>query len=278
MIRGDYQINEDKLKKEINKILEKNILKISLIKDEEIEEIFNCPAGYISPINLKSDTPIIADISIQGLTNGVAGANIENYHYKNVCCERDFLNVPFVNIHLAKETDICSRCSIGEMQISRGIEIGHIFKLGDKYTKALDVAVLDKDGKKKNLTMGCYGIGVSRLLAAIVECYHDEEGIIFPKEIAPFDVHLITLDEDEQLISKAQEIYDALRKNKIEVLWDDRKERAGFKFKEADLIGIPHQIILGKKGFAKGEGTIKNRKSKEKKEMGYREILDYFFE
>lgn len=175
-----------------------------------------------------------------------------------------------------KENDPCPNCPSGKMQLSRGIEIGHIFQLGDKYTKALDVVVLDKEGNKKILTMGCYGIGVSRLLAAIVECSHDEDGMIFPEEVAPFKVHLITLDEDENLIAKAQEIYDTLKNNGIEILWDDRKERAGFKFKEADLIGIPYQIVLGKKNLDKGLGTIKNRKTREKKEMGYDEIVDFF--
>lgn len=279
VIRGDYQINEKKLEKEINRFFNDTCSNFFLTDDETIQQIFNCPPGYISPVGINDiNATLLVDVSVKGMKNCYAGANQQNYHYKNVSPQRDFQKFDFVDIHLAKENDICNQYQKGKMKLSRGIEIGHIFKLGDKYTKALDVAVLDKDGKKKHLTMGCYGIGASRLLSAIVECYHDEDGIVFPKEIAPFQIHLITLDDNEELMKKADEIYTALKNKGIEILWDDRKERPGFKFKEADLIGIPYQITIGKKGFAKGEATVSERKSKDKKDIEFGKVVEYFQE
>ena len=240
LIRGDHEINEVKLR---------NLLKkedISLASDGAIEEVTGAPKGFAGPVGLK--IKIIADNSVKGMKNAVVGGNEKDVHLINVNLDRDFKVDSFYDLRFAVEGDCCPRCSHGQLVMSRGIEVGHIFKLGTKYSETLEAKFLDAKGKEEYMVMGCYGIGVGRTVAAAIEQNNDENGIIFPPSIAPFQVIVISVNPKDHLIKGASErIYIALKDARIEVLLDDRDERPGIKFKDADLIGIPLRITVGKK-------------------------------
>ena len=238
LIRGDRELNETKL---INYF---NVLDCRLATSEELKEM-GIVEGFVGPIGL--NLPIYADISVKDLNNFVVGANEKDYHYINVNIPRDFEPIEFVDFSTAKDGDPCPVCK-SPLKETTGLEVGHIFLLGTKYSEAMKAYFVDKDGKEKPIVMGCYGIGVSRLMAAAVEQNHDENGIIWPEEIAPFKLLILPLNvKDENIKNKAEEIYKKALELGIEVLIDDRNISAGAKFKDADLIGIPHRIVIGKK-------------------------------
>jgi len=190
----------------------------------------------------------------------VSGANKVNSHYVNVNDKIDLAEEEFGDIRDIEKGRSCPECS-GRIQIKRGIEVGHIFKLGDKYSKSLKSTFLDKDGKEKNMLMGCYGIGVGRIIAAAIEQNHDQDGIVWPVPIAPFQAAIIPLGpKDSACYDEAFQLYDSLLKNNIDVLVDDRKERPGVKFKDADLLGIPIQVIIGDRNLKEGMVELKIRK------------------
>ncbi len=255
LVRGDYDVNEVK----VRNIIGANW--IELADEETIEKITGAPVGFAGPVGLKFDK-ILIDKSIVNIRNGITGANEEDYHYVNVNPGRDFpiIEEKVVNIRMPVEGDRCPKCGT-PLEFYRGIEVGHIFKLGTKYSESMNATFLDKDGKEKLFIMGCYGIGVTRVASAAIEQNHDEKGIIWPISIAPFEVILLPTNWDkEEVRSVAEKIYGELLQKSVEVVIDDRGERAGFKFKDADLIGYPFKIVVGEKGLEKGIVEIKSRK------------------
>ncbi|MGE4546898.1 MAG: proline--tRNA ligase [Desulfurella sp.] len=232
--------------------------------DNKELEAFGLVAGFLGPIGLDKTIRIIADDRLKEIDSIIVGANQENYHLKNVSFKRD-INAEFFDIRSAQEGEICPKCKKGKLKKYMGIEVGHIFKLGLKYSKAMNVAYLDKEGKQQYIYMGCYGIGVGRCAQACVEQNHDDDGIIWPISIAPFEVEIVQLDKTQEITKFCHLLYEQLQKSNIDCLFDDRDERAGVKFKDMDLMGIPISVIVGSKNFNNNEVEIRLRKTKEKK-------------
>ena len=265
MVRGDFEINIVKVK---------NIMGWDVIyfaTEETVKEVTGAPAGFAGPIGIKCK--VIADHSIKGLKNFVVGANEKDYHFKNVNFS-NFGKVEFFDLRNAVEGDKCPKCTNGKYKISKGIEVGHIFKLGTKYSEKLNATYLDKDGKEKLIIMGCYGIGIGRTAAAAIEQNHDEDGMILPEPISPFKVYLLPINYSDGVIKKiTDKLYYELTQRGIEVLLDDRDERPGKKFKDADLLGFPYRINVGKKA-KDGKVELIYRKTKEMKEVNIEEVGD----
>ncbi len=251
LVTGDSELNEPKFRALLGT---KDLRQAT---SEEVIAATKAPVGFAGPIGL--EIPIYADWDIQGLADFVIGANQKDKHFKNACLERDFKVTGFDDLRNVKKGDLASDGS-GELEIATSMEIGHIFKLGTRYTEALDCQVSDEKGVKKTVIMGCYGIGVNRILAAAIEQNHDENGIKWPDAIAPFDYEILTMNQAPEVIRAAEEIYAHLTDKGHDVLFDDRDERAGVKFKDADLIGIPNQIIVGERGLKEGKIEIKSRR------------------
>ena len=259
IIRGDLNINEVKLG---------NLFagaELHLPAREEIKGSLDLPLGFLGPVHARGDIKIIADESLKDGKALICGANEENFHFAHVDVNRDFQVSRYHNLYQVQAGHACPVCH-GSLDILKGIEVGHIFKLGKKYTQSFQVSVLGKSGEPITPTMGCYGIGVNRTLAAIIEQHHDENGIIWPLSTAPFQIILITLNhKDKASMDYAQKLHSDLEREGIEVLWDDREERAGFKFKDADLIGIPLQVVIGGRAFEKQQLELKWRAKADKR-------------
>ncbi|MSM38479.1 MAG: proline--tRNA ligase [Geobacter sp.] len=256
MVRGDHELNEIKLKNYLG------CETLEMASDEIITKTTGSPVGYIGPIGLS--LRIIADVAVRGMRNFVAGANLADFHLKNVNLERDCTVSEFADVRSVAHGDPCPRCSTGTLEMWRGIEVGHVFKLGTKYSKALKATYLDASGQEQIIFMGCYGIGIGRTVAACIEQNHDDNGIIFPVPIAPFHCIISALSvKDEPVVQAAEQLYARLTGAGVEVLLDDRDERPGFKFKDADLIGIPLRIVVGSKHLADGNVELKDRRSGE---------------
>jgi prolyl-tRNA synthetase len=250
LVRGDDEINDIKLGNLINK-------PYRLAPPEEIADRLGLPVGYVGPLGLKEKgVKVWADFRIKNMINAVCGANIRDYHLCNVNLERDFSVDDFFDLRLAKAGDECPHCH-HPLAETRGVEVGHIFKLGTKYSTALQANFHDEDGKDRPLIMGCYGIGVSRIVAAAIEQNNDQDGIKWPVPIAPFQVIILPISTDQ--LPQAESIYKELSAAGVDVLLDDRNERAGVKFKDADLIGIPIRVTIGAKSLAKGEVEVRLR-------------------
>jgi len=266
-IRGDREINEAKLKK----ATKKDIVPFSAENDDRL-----C-AGTIGPINLDTSNGIIVvyDESLKNTNNMICGANKPEYHLINVCMERDLPNAQFVDVAKVQEGDTCAICKTNKLKIVHGIEIGNIFQLGTKYTKSMDMRVKSQDGTEFNPIMGCYGIGVGRNLACVIEDNHDDYGIIMPKEITPFKVHICALRLDDENVKKiAYELYDSLEYIGFDTLFDDRNVSAGNKFSDADLIGIPLRIVVSPKGLENNTVEIKDRATGEIYKVTPNEVLN----
>ncbi|MFF2876863.1 proline--tRNA ligase [Gottfriedia sp. NPDC057991] len=260
LARGDHEINDIKLKNYLG------AHSVELASKEEVKELMNCEIGSLGPIGVKSDLLVLADNAIKGIVNGCCGANEEDYHYINVTVNRDYNVKDFVDLRFIQEGDV-SPDGKGTISFAKGIEVGHIFKLGTKYSESMNATFLDENGKSNPIIMGCYGIGVSRTLAAIVEQYNDEKGIVWPKNLAPFDVHVITVNtKNEEQVNIADDIYKTLKEIGQDVLLDDRNERVGVKFADADLFGIPVRVVVGKKA-AEGIVELKTRDGQVSKEV-----------
>jgi prolyl-tRNA synthetase len=254
LIRGDREINEIKLHK---------ILKtpnIEMATAEEIENLTGGPLGFSGPVGLKG-LRVIADHTVSGMRNMVAGANEADAHYVNVNLDRDFSVGEFSDVLMVTEADLCKRCG-RSLSTWRGIEVGQIFKLGTKYSKIMKATFLDEQGEEHPFVMGCYGIGVTRTVAAAIEQNNDKDGIIWPISIAPFEVLILPTNVTQpDLIETAIAIYEGLQARGIEVLLDDRDERPGNKFKDADLVGIPLRVTVGEKGAKEGIVELRSRKT-----------------
>lgn len=259
LVRGDREVNPIKLK---------NLLKaqnVELASSAAVEALTLAPLGFAGPVGLR--LPVYADHELQGGTDYVAGANKADTHLVHVDLNRDASITAWADLREVIDGDVCPRCG-GRLSLTRGIEVGHIFMLGLKYSASMHAAFLDENGKEKLMIMGCYGIGVSRVAAAAIEQNHDESGIVFPPPMAPFDCILLNLDpRDPAVTGSAEEIYATLEKMGVDTLLDDREERPGVKFKDADLLGIPMQLVLGGKGLARGVVECKDRASGQKAEL-----------
>ncbi|PGS47171.1 proline--tRNA ligase [Bacillus sp. AFS041924] len=260
LARGDHEINDIKLKNYLG------AHSVELASKEDVKELMNCEIGSLGPIGVKSDLLVLADNAIKGIVNGCCGANEEGHHYINVTVNRDYNVKDFVDLRFIQEGDL-SPDGNGTISFAKGIEVGHVFKLGTKYSESMNATFLDENGKSNPIIMGCYGIGVSRTLAAIVEQYNDEKGIVWPKNLAPFDVHVITVNtKNEDQVNLADDIYKTLKEIGQDVLLDDRNERVGVKFADADLFGIPVRIVVGKKA-TEGIVELKTRDGQVSKEV-----------
>ena len=256
-LRGDHEVNEVKLANAVG------AQELRMADDAAIRAAGGCP-GFMSPIGIKEGTCIVVDETAMRMHNAVSGANEQDFHYINVNPKRDFGEVTVTDIRLVAEGDLCPACGAGHLHIGRGIEAGQIFALGTKYSEAMGATFLDEAGKTQPLQMGCYGIGVGRTMAAAIEQNHDAHGIIWPRAIAPYEVVVVAVNAkaEEQLIY-AEEIYEELRAAGVDVLLDDRRERAGVKFNDCDLIGYPVRIAIGPKTIENGTIEVKIRKSGE---------------
>jgi len=252
LVRGDHEVQSVKLKNMLGAV------EVELADDKQVFEATGVPSGYLGPINL--NIPVVADLEVEALRNFTVGANEKNYHVQNVNLGRDFNVSQVGDLRQITEDDPCPDCG-GDLELTRGIEVGHIFKLGDSYSKALKATFQDSNSEEQNFIMGCYGIGVSRTVAAAIEQNHDENGIIFPLPLAPFQVIILNLDpRNEQITAAAESFYNKLQQAGLEILLDDRDERPGSKFKDADLIGIPYRITIGKRLVKDGEVEVRTRK------------------
>ncbi|WP_080146373.1 proline--tRNA ligase [Marinilactibacillus piezotolerans] len=267
IVRGDHEVNEVKLRTAAG------AQEVEPASDEEIKELFHTVAGYVGPVDLSEDVLVIADLYIQDIVNAVTGANQDGKHYINVNAGEDFKPSQYTDIRVVNENEL-SPDGEGRLKFTRGIEIGHIFKLGTRYSESMNATVLDNNGRQTPVIMGSYGIGVSRLLSAIAEQYADEKGLVWPNAIAPFDVHIVPIKvKDDAQRELAEELYEVLENKNYSVLIDDRQERPGVKFTDAELIGIPVRITVGKKA-AEGVVEVTFRKSGEMVEIKKDDLLD----
>lgn len=269
LIRGDLEVSETKLAH----VMQARTLRTAT--EAEIRSIGAVP-GYASPVGLpkQSVVKIVVDDSVINERNLVSGANREGYHLKNVNYRRDFIADVVADIALVREGDPCPNCR-SPLSMKNAIELGHIFKLGTRYSEAMGAKILTQDGSERFLVMGCYGIGVGRLMAAVVEAHHDEKGIIWPEEIAPFHIALLVLNTDRaEQTELADKLYALLCAVGFEVLYDDRSESAGVKFNDADLIGIPYRIVIGSRSIANQTVELRRRRDGAKRELSYAQGLE----
>ena len=250
LIRGDHDANEIKLKRLLG------VTDVELAGPATVEKMTGAPVGFAGPVGL--NVRIVADHAVKSSANIVVGGNRLDTHLVDVNCPRDFQVEQFADLRNARAGDPSPRKD-GILKTTKGIEVGHVFMLGTKYSQAMNASFLDPNGKECLAVMGCYGIGIGRTAAAAVEQNHDDKGIVWPFPIAPFHVHLISLGQSAAVIDAATTVYAALEAVGLEVLWDDRDERAGVKFNDADLIGAPYQVIVGDKGLAEGLLEVKSR-------------------
>lgn len=267
LCRGDHEINDIKLK---------NIFQASeveLATPEEALEQLGADLGSLGPIGVEH-IEVIADSAVESMVNSYCGANENDKHYINVNPERDFKVSRYADVRFIQEGDP-SPDGQGKIKFAQGIEVGHVFKLGQLYAEKLGASYLDEQGKQQTMTMGCYGIGVSRAVAAIVEQFHDEKGIIWPKAVTPFDVHLVAINpKKEDQANLAEQLYEQLKEQGYEVLYDDRAERPGVKFADSELIGLPIRITVGKRA-AEGIVECKLRENGEQEEIQVSELNEY---
>ena len=262
LVRGDHEVNENKLDRVAGATLE-------LADDNTIIQLTGAKVGFAGPQSLdKSGMAyrLIVDQAVAVMRNGATGANKTDYHVVNVNPGRDFPltgdHVTVGDVRTVNDSDLSPTGSGSPIRLRKAIEVGHVFKLGTKYSDAMKATYLDANGKAKSFIMGCYGIGLNRIMASAIEAHHDDAGICWPMSIAPFQVLILALDpRDEQVMSTAGQIHDALVEAGIDVLFDDRNERAGSKFKDADLIGIPLRITVGRKSLADGVVELKMREA-----------------
>jgi len=253
LVRGDHELNEIKLQRATG------AAEAALADKETVERATMAPSGFAGPVGLKG-IKVYADHSVSGMVNFITGGNEADTHLRNVNLGRDFSVDVFADLRKVMAGDPCPKCGAGRIEIFKGIEVGHIFMLGTKYSKAMGCTFLDDDGAEKPMIMGCYGIGVGRTGAAAIEQNHDEHGIKWPAPLAPFDVLVLPLNvNDAGVMEAAGKIYAGLMDAGQDVLMDDREERAGSKFKDADLVGIPVRVVIGEKNLKEGKVEIKLR-------------------
>ncbi|SDK24188.1 proline--tRNA ligase [Lacicoccus qingdaonensis] len=269
LVRGDQELNDVKVKAFFNAEEE-----IEFATEEEIMQNFNATPGSLGPVG--TDIPVYLDFQVDAMVNYPTGANETNQHFINVNHNRDFEVRGTGDFRFINEGEMAIDGS-GRVKFMKGIEVGQVFKLGTKYSESMGLNVLDENGRSVPVMMGCYGVGVSRTLSAIVESHHDERGIIWPKSVTPFDVHIVTANnKDETILNTAEELYETLQKEH-KVLYDDRKERAGVKFADSDLIGLPYRIVVGR-GAKDGMVEIKKRTDEKSVDVNIADVLSFIAE
>ncbi|SDY70736.1 prolyl-tRNA synthetase [Evansella caseinilytica] len=267
LVRGDHEINEIKVKHVFD------AQTVELAAEEETKTWTGTAPGYVGPVGVKAEVRIVADKAVEAIVNGVCGANKEHAHLRNVNPGRDFPIEQYADLRLIQEGDP-SPDGRGTIRFKEGIEVGHVFKLGTRYSEAMGATFLDENGKTQPMIMGCYGVGVTRTLAAVIEQHQDEDGIVWPQSVSPFDIHLIPVNMKQEAQKQlAEELYDLLQQESYDVLLDDRAERPGVKFKDADLFGFPLRITVGKKA-EEGIVEVKVRRTGETLEAHKDHLLD----
>ena len=261
-IPGDRELNEIALKNHVGAI------EIELVTDPAVFEKYGLCPGYLGPFDWPKEIPFYVDSAVPAIANGIVGANRVDEHLSGVVPSVHLADAEQLTLREARPGDCCPRCEGGTFEAYRGIEVGQVFKLGTKYSESMNATFLDADGKEQTIVMGCYGIGISRTMAAAIEQNHDKDGIIWPVQIAPFHVMLLNLDpKDEEVTEAVEAIYKGLGQEGVEVLIDDTPLRPGPKFKDADLIGLPIQVTVGSRGLKNGNVEVKERRSGEKKSV-----------
>ncbi len=253
LIRGDHAANEGKIRRAVGAET------LELAEPDVIREVTGAAVGFAGPVKMAQQIPIWADRDIEPIANAVVGANRTDTHFTGVNLGRDFQVDQFADLRNAVDHDPCPRCS-AKLAMRNAVEAGHVFKLGTKYSEALGANFLDDKEQLHPIIMGCYGIGVNRILASLIETNHDENGIIWPVALAPYEVLIEPLKvTDDETMKVARQLHDELSAAGIEVLMDDRDVRAGVKFKDADLIGIPLRVVVGPRGLKEGKLEVKWR-------------------
>ena len=275
LIRGDMILNETKLVKAVLTLGRGQVTRLIPADDEDIKAIGAVP-GYASPMGIKREHAlVIVDDAIPASPNLAAGANEEGFHLLNVNCGRDYQADKVADIASAEDGSACPKCG-SSMHVKRGVEVGHIFKLGTRYTQKLGCTFLDEQGDQQLVIMGSYGIGLGRLLACVAEEHHDEKGLIWPLTVAPFPIHLVLLHgKDDTVRDVAEELYHRLQTESMPLLYDDRDERAGVKFNDADLIGLPIRVTVSERSIAQGGVEVKLRSHDEKQIIPLDGLIDY---
>ena len=267
VVRGDHELNEIKLQ---------NLLgatQVHLASEKRVKEATGAPTGFAGPVGLASGVRLVVDLAARGLAGFGCGANREDAHFVSVHWGRDAEPLQWADLRLVVGGDGCARCGT-PLEESRGIEVGHTFMLGTKYSTALGCVYTDENGAEHPITMGCYGLGIGRTVAAAIEQNHDENGIIWPLPLAPFQVLLVALNpNDEPVLEASEKLYTALLEEGVEVLFDDRDDRPGVKFKDADLLGIPLRVVIGARGLANGELEFSHRRDGEKHLVAPEDVL-----
>ncbi|EAW7064099.1 proline--tRNA ligase [Listeria monocytogenes] len=267
LVRGDHEVNDIKIKNALDPT------NVELVDPAVAVELLGANFGSLGPINVPENMRVFADNAVKDIVNAVVGANEDGFHYINVNPDRDFSVTSYFDLRMIQVGDL-SPDGQGVIKFAEGIEVGHIFKLGTKYSEAMNATILDENGRAQPIIMGCYGIGVSRILSAIAEQSNDENGFVWDKQISPFDLHLIPVNmKSEEQVAFAETLYTSLQDAGFSVLIDDRAERAGVKFADADLIGLPIRITVGKKA-AEGVVEVKIRKTGEMIEVRQDELLN----
>lgn len=267
LVRGDHELSLTKLRKSLGAEL------IELATPGQILEATGGPMGFSGPVGLK--IRIVADVSVKSMGTSVTGANKADYHFINVNIGKDFETKEFFDIRVANDGDKCPKCDEGSLVSTRGIEVGHVFMLGTKYSEAMNANFVDSDGKEKPFIMGCYGIGIGRTVAAAIEQNHDENGMIFPKALAPFQVTVLPLKiKDEKILAESERIYSELIEAGYEAIIDDRDVGPGFKFKDAELIGIPIIVAVGPRTIKEDEAEVKVRKTGDSRNIKLKAVVN----
>lgn len=266
LVRGDDELNEVKLKNALG------ANHVQLASPEKVQRLTGAAVGFAGPIGL-TGLQVVADPEVMRLSLAATGANRDDYHFVGILPGRDFQPDLVADLRLVREEDPCPRCG-RPLQLKRGIEVGHIFKLGTKYSTPMGCTFLDETGREQPMIMGCYGLGIGRTVAAAVEQNHDQAGIIWPLPLAPFEVEVLSLNPDSAEVARtAESLYKDLQTAGVEVLYDDRDERSGVKFKDADLIGIPVRVVVGKRGLEQGQVEISLRRHDEKRWVPVKETV-----
>ncbi|MCY8917258.1 proline--tRNA ligase [Bacillus atrophaeus] len=268
LVRGDHEVNDIKVKN----LLQAEV--VELASREEVVQQLGTEPGFVGPVEVSKEVEVYADLAVKAMVNAVAGANEQNYHYKNVNVGRDAAIKEYADLRFIQEGDP-SPDGKGTIRFAEGIEVGQVFKLGTRYSEAMNATYLDENGRSQPMLMGCYGIGISRTLSAIAEQHHDEKGLIWPKSVAPYDLHILALNmKNDAQKELAEKLYETFKTEGYDVLFDDRAERAGVKFADSDLIGLPIRITVGKRAD-EGIVEVKIRKTGESSEVSIEELSDF---
>ncbi|PRR89606.1 proline--tRNA ligase [Bacillus atrophaeus] len=268
LVRGDHEVNDIKVKN----LLQAEV--VELASREEVVQQLGTEPGFVGPVEVSKEVEVYADLAVKAMVNAVTGANEQDYHYKNVNVGRDAAIKEYADLRFIQEGDP-SPDGKGTIRFAEGIEVGQVFKLGTRYSEAMNATYLDENGRSQPMLMGCYGIGISRTLSAIAEQHHDEKGLIWPKSVAPYDLHILALNmKNDAQKELAEKLYETFKTEGYDVLFDDRAERAGVKFADSDLIGLPIRITVGKRAD-EGIVEVKIRKTGESSEVSIEELSDF---